>query len=193
MIDFSRMRFVRSAMEPVHFPNLQKPEFAFSGRSNVGKSSLINMICKSTIARVSKTPGRTQAINFFEIQELVFADLPGYGFAKVSKALRQQWKSLIENYLEQRKELRLIVWIIDARREIDEPDLMYYDWLKYYRRKLFLVLNKIDKIPKNELQKVTSRIIKAFPDEQFSLCSVLKHSGRDQLAAAILDELKKPQ
>ena len=126
-------------------PLLRLPEIAFAGRSNVGKSSLINRLTRSPrLARTSRTPGRTQQINFFAGRdELVFADLPGYGFARVPVQIRESWKALIEGYLEDREELRGVVVIVDARRGLEEDDAAL-------GRPVVLVASKVDKLGQGE-------------------------------------------
>lgn len=133
-------------------PDLHLPEVAFAGRSNVGKSTLINRLTKSPgLARTSSTPGRTQQINFFLLPEkLVFADLPGYGFAKVPERIRAVWKPLLESYLESRDTLRGIVLIIDARRGLGDEDQMLLDFAGRCGRATILVANKIDKLRQAE-------------------------------------------
>src|SRR5207249_1110622 len=122
-------RFLAGAADPTQLPKLGYPEIAFAGRSNVGKSSLLNrLVGQRGLARVSKTPGRTQQINFFLIDEqLVFADLPGYGFARVPAGVQQQWKRLVEAYLTQRRQLCAVVLLVDLRRGIQAEDAMLLD------------------------------------------------------------------
>ncbi len=133
-------------------PLLRLPEIAFAGRSNVGKSSLINRLTRSPrLARTSRTPGRTQQINFFAGRdELVFADLPGYGFARVPVQIRESWKALIEGYLEDRAELRGVVVIVDARRGLEEDDAALVDYLDALGRPVVLVASKVDKLGQGE-------------------------------------------
>ena len=133
-------------------PLLRLPEIAFAGRSNVGKSSLINRLTRSPrLARTSRTPGRTQQINFFAGRdELVFADLPGYGFARVPVQIRESWKALIEGYLEDREELRGVVVIVDARRGLEEDDAALVDYLDALGRPVVLVASKVDKLGQGE-------------------------------------------
>ena len=133
-------------------PLLRLPEIAFAGRSNVGKSSLINRLTRSPrLARTSRTPGRTQQINFFAGRdELVFADRPGYGFARVPVQIRESWKALIEGYLEDREELRGVVVIVDARRGLEEDDAALVDYLDALGRPVVLVASKVDKLGQGE-------------------------------------------
>ncbi|MCL2669867.1 MAG: ribosome biogenesis GTP-binding protein YihA/YsxC [Syntrophaceae bacterium] len=145
--------FVLSAMKPVHYPPAELPEIAFVGRSNVGKSSLINTLAgRKGLARTSNTPGRTQEINFFRINDRIgFVDLPGYGYAKVPETLRKQWGPMIETYLRERPTLRLVVLILDCRRDPSEEDLQLLGWLRHYRIACLPVVTKIDKLSRNQL------------------------------------------
>ena len=145
--------FVLSAKEPAHYPPAALPEIAFAGRSNVGKSSLINTLLKRKgLARTSNTPGRTQEINFFSVNNrMYFIDLPGYGYAKVPEKMRKNWGPMIETYLSQRQTLRLVVLILDVRRDPSEEDRQLIGWLQFYRLPFFIVLTKIDKVSWNQL------------------------------------------
>ncbi|MCX6625637.1 MAG: ribosome biogenesis GTP-binding protein YihA/YsxC, partial [Acidobacteria bacterium] len=137
-----------SAVDPGAFPRVDLPEVAFLGRSNVGKSSLLNSLTKSKrLAFTSSKPGCTQAINFFRIaDQYCFADLPGYGYARVSRETRAGWKGLIESYLLNRQELRLSLLLLDARRGWMDRDLELKEWLEYHRRPLIVVATKFDKL-----------------------------------------------
>ena len=145
--------FVLSATEPVHYPPAVLPEIAFAGRSNVGKSSLINALMnRKKLARTSNSQGRTQEINFFCVNgRLTFVDLPGYGYAKVPETLRKQWGPMVETYLRGRQTLRLVVLILDVRREPSAEDRQLMDWLQFYRLPRLVVLTKIDKVSRNVL------------------------------------------
>ncbi|MEQ8152100.1 MAG: ribosome biogenesis GTP-binding protein YihA/YsxC, partial [Smithellaceae bacterium] len=126
--------FVKSAVWPTQYPPATMPEIAFVGRSNVGKSSLINtLVGRKNLAKTSNTPGRTQLINFFVVNEAVsFVDLPGYGFAKVSRALKRDWGEMIEAYLKNRPNLVMVILILDIRRDPSDDDLSLRDWLEEY-------------------------------------------------------------
>jgi len=143
--------FVLSAKEPAHYPAASLPEIAFAGRSNVGKSSLINtLLNRKGLARTSNTPGRTQEINFFRVNErFAFIDLPGYGYAKVPEAIRKQWGPMVETYLRERDTLRLVVVILDVRRDPSAEDLQLMEWLQCYRIPFLICLTKTDKVSKN--------------------------------------------
>jgi GTP-binding protein len=152
--------FVLSAKEPAHYPPAGLPEIAFAGRSNVGKSSLINtLLNRKKLARTSNTPGRTQEINFFLVNErFAFIDLPGYGYAKVPEAIRKQWGPMVETYLRERDTLRLVVVILDVRRDPSGEDLQLMEWLQCYRIRFLVCLTKTDKVSNNQLSERRRRI-----------------------------------
>ena len=140
--------FVKSAVWPNQFPPATMPEIAFVGRSNVGKSSLINaLVGRKSLAKTSNTPGRTQLINFFTVNSsLFFVDLPGYGFAKVPRSVKKDWGDMIETYLRERRNLALVVFILDVRRDPSADDLSLRDWLDHYRSPYAAILTKADKL-----------------------------------------------
>jgi len=144
--------FIKSATDPFHYPDDLLPEVAFVGRSNVGKSSLINtLVNRRNLARTSNTPGRTQLVNFFVINEaLSFVDLPGYGYAKVPLSVKRGWSSMVEGYLEGRQSLRLVVLILDIRREPSENDDMLVQWLRDNHIGIAFVLTKADKFSRSQ-------------------------------------------
>ena len=153
--------FVLSAKEPAHYPPALLPEIAFAGRSNVGKSSLINtLLNRKRLARTSNTPGRTQEINFFRVNDrFAFIDLPGYGYAKVPESIRKQWGPMVETYLRERDTLRLVVLILDVRRDPSEEDLQLIHWLPFYQIPFLIVLTKTDKVSINEFADRRRRIV----------------------------------
>ena len=144
------------------FPEHEMPEIAFAGKSNVGKSSLLNaMLNRKALARTSSQPGKTQTINFYSVQDtLMFVDLPGSGYAKVSKTDRARWGKLIEGYLAKREQLKKIVLLIDIRHEVGNNDKMMYDWIKHYHNEVIVVATKMDKIKRSQVQKHLSMIRK---------------------------------
>ena len=148
-------QFILSATSPAQFPNLRLPEFAFLGRSNVGKSSLLNVLAGvRKLAKVSAQPGRTQAVNFFTISEsITFADLPGYGFAKVPIDIQKSWKSLVEAYLVQREQLVLSFVLLDGRRGWMDKDLELREWLIRQGRPFLVVATKVDKLNQSEMHR----------------------------------------
>lgn len=171
-------KFIAGASKPKHLPHLNLPQIAFVGKSNVGKSSLINAICRrKSLARVSHTPGRTQQINFFSIGEkLILADLPGYGFAKVPLKYRQDWEKLIVHYLQNSENLKLVNVLVDARRGIKENDLKVIELLKSFQKNFQVILTKADKI-KNHDQFVVE--VKNYLAALGYECNVLLASSRN--------------
>lgn len=162
-------RFILSAVGPEHFPKEELPEFAFLGRSNVGKSSLLNKLVGETgLARTSATPGRTQSINFFRIgDKYQFVDLPGYGYAKVPREITRSWKSLIESYLGSRRSLVLCFLLLDSRRGWTEMDLELRDWLVGRGRPYLAVGTKWDKL-------------KSHKERHAGMVQLRKHAAVDQ-------------
>lgn len=152
--------FIKSATEPSHYPEGVFPEVAFVGRSNVGKSSLINaLVRRKNLAKTSNTPGRTQLINFFLINHrYAFVDLPGYGFARVPEAVRRNWGPMVETYLKERPNLRLVILIMDIRRDPAAQELDLLPWLNHCRIPVLLVLTKIDKLSKSQVRFRAHRI-----------------------------------
>jgi GTP-binding protein len=146
------IEFLKSATRPSHYPEGVLPEIAFAGRSNVGKSSLINaLVQRKGLARTSNTPGRTQLINFFSVNgRFCMVDLPGYGFAKVPPAVKKKWGPMVEAYLQGREALRLVVLILDVRREPSGDDLTLLQWLQAYRIPALCVLTKTDKFSRGQ-------------------------------------------
>ena len=154
------VEFIKSAREPSQYPKDSLSEVAFAGRSNVGKSSLINtLVNRKRLARTSTTPGRTQLINFFTLNDRIsFVDLPGYGYAKVPRSVKKEWGPMVERYLKERKNLRLVILILDVRRDPSEGDLALVEWLHFYGIDSLFVLTKIDKISKNQIRVRQRRI-----------------------------------
>jgi len=148
-------KFYKSVFKKSSLPTGQIPEIAFSGRSNVGKSSLINtLINRKGIAKTSSTPGRTQSINFIDINDsLYFVDLPGYGYARVTDSVKKDWQHLIEGYLKKRENLTLVILIIDSRRDPREEEAQFADWLKLNGISYAVVITKIDKLKKGKRLK----------------------------------------
>ena len=154
-MNVNNVELVISAVKPEQYPNEGLPEFALAGRSNVGKSSFINkMINRKSLARTSSNPGKTQTLNFYKIEEkLFFVDVPGYGYAKVSKKEREAWGKMIETYFTSRKELKAVLLIIDLRHPPMDDDVLMYDFLKYYELPCMVIATKADKIPRGKWQK----------------------------------------
>lgn len=172
-------KFVCSAVTPEQYPPDDLPEVAFAGRSNVGKSSLINKILnRKKLVRTSKTPGRTQLLNFFEINDLWrFVDLPGYGYAKVPKEVQRRWRPMVENYLTTRGNLRGMVWLLDIRREVSKEDLTLWDWLRTKQLTVIVVITKADKLSKNKRNKQAASIAKSLGMKERELIQFSATSG----------------
>ena len=179
--------FIKSAFEKRHWPEDRLPEIAFLGRSNVGKSSLINsLLQRKGLARTSNTPGRTQSINFFLINEsFYFADLPGYGFAKVSKSMRSDWGKMAEEYLSEREQLSLSIQLIDSRHKPSQLDLQLHEWLAFNERNHIVVATKSDKLSSNELSKQMRVIEKEMSNSKVIPYSSQTGKGRDVIWSEI--------
>ena len=174
------------AVKPSQYPADNLTEIAFAGRSNVGKSSLLNLLTnRKSLARVSGSPGKTRTINFYKINDSFrIVDLPGYGYAKASKSLTQGWGEMMEKYLENRQNLKIVVQLIDIRHEPSKQDVQMYEYLKYYGLDGLVVLTKADKVSRNELNKNTAMIRKSLglgPDDLTIPVSALKRTGYDKL------------
>jgi GTP-binding protein len=186
-VKISSARFVKSATRPDDFPRDQRPEIAFCGRSNVGKSSLLNTLTNvGELARTSSSPGRTQTINFFLINErMYFVDLPGYGYAKVSKAVRDSWGPMIEDYLQNREQLRLAIMLVDSRIAPVYSDVMMKRWLDHQMIPGTIVLTKTDKISRNQLQQALRQGEQTFNTKEIIAFSAVSGAGKDELLTKI--------
>ncbi|HNQ14533.1 MAG TPA: ribosome biogenesis GTP-binding protein YihA/YsxC [Pyrinomonadaceae bacterium] len=185
--------FVKSAFERSHWVTDGRPEIAFLGRSNVGKSSLINsLLQRKGLARTSNTPGRTQSINFFLINDaFYFADLPGYGYARVSKTMRKDWGKMAEEYLANRKELVLFIQLVDSRHKPTELDLNLNEWLKIHGKNSIVVATKSDKLSSNTLVKSIRGIKDELPESNVIAYSAQTAKGRDEVWSEIEKSLAK--
>jgi len=168
------------------FPTTGLPEVAFAGKSNVGKSSLLNtLINRKALARTSGQPGKTRTINFYNVEEKVyFVDLPGYGYAKVSKTEREKWGKFIENYLRNRETLKQVVLLVDFRHEPGANDIQMYEWLLYYDLEVVVVATKKDKIKKSQMNKHRAAIRRSLgmpKDAKLILFSSISKEGKDEL------------
>lgn len=182
--------FIISAVGPDQYPVDALPEIALAGRSNVGKSSLINrMINRKNLARTSSTPGKTQQLNYYRINDdLYFVDFPGYGYAKVSKTSRQQWGKMIEKYLLEREPLKLVLQMVDLRHSPSKEDIMMYDWLRHNGLPVCVVGTKADKIPKTRREKhykVIKQELGILPGNLFIPFSSEEGMGKEELWAVI--------
>jgi GTP-binding protein len=176
-------------------PPAELPEIAFSGRSNVGKSSLLNRLIKRrAFARVSRTPGRTRQINFFRVNdEFVLADLPGYGYARISKEKKSEWRPLLEGYLGNTSQLAGVVNLLDIRREPNDDDRSMLDFLAELELPTIVVLTKSDKLSKAQAASRVSELAKSLgidPDQTIRF-SAMTGEGRDELASAVTDLLTR--
>ena len=184
-LDFRKMKFATSAAQKKQFPTNQWPEIAIVGRSNVGKSSLLNILCEQkNLARVSKTPGRTQLVNFFSIEDRAYiVDLPGYGYADVPASIQKTWDTMMHDYLAQREQLLGLLLLLDIRRTPCENDMMMFDWLTQRQLPILIVLTKIDKVGSNEAFNNLHKLAKKFDlkPNQFIQTSALQKKGVDLL------------
>ena len=174
-------RFVTSAAAPQQFPPPGAPEIAFLGRSNVGKSSLINALVGSKIAKTSNTPGRTQTINFFQVRrpgkphpDFIFADLPGYGYARVPKDITERWAQFVNPYLEKRESLVLCLSLVDVTIPPQQLDLQLHDWLRNAGRKFLVVATKADRISNNQLRNSLNKFCDQLQCQSRSDCPVFR-------------------
>ncbi len=173
--------YLTSAVQQKGYPEERLPEVAFAGRSNVGKSSLINVLVnRKSLVRTSSTPGRTQMLNFFCInEEFLLVDLPGYGFAKVPLAVKKAWGPMIRTYLQSRESLAAVVLLFDIRRTPRDEDLQLLDWLEEFEIPTIPVITKADKVNRSQQKKHISQIAEAtgLPADAFTLFSALKKQG----------------
>lgn len=184
--------FIKSAFAEEHWTTDGLPEIAFLGRSNVGKSSLINsLLQRKGLARTSNTPGRTQSINFFLINEsFYFVDLPGYGYARVSKAMRKDWGKMAEDYLLKRRELVLFIQLVDSRHKPSELDRDLNEWLTYHQKNTLVVATKADKLSNNKLKKSMLEIETVLPESKIVTFSAETGKGRETVWSEIEKSLK---
>jgi len=191
--------FIKTALKQEHYPTLRNQngdemvEIAVAGRSNVGKSSLLNhLFQRKGLVKTSSTPGKTQALNFFTVDEsLSLVDLPGYGYAKVPQNIRRTWGPMVQRYLDNRLPLKLVLILFDIRRVPNADDFQMMDWLLHSGQAVIMVLTKIDKVKANERKANTAKILKAFNIENlyYTFYSSTKNIGRKELIAMVNDAL----
>lgn len=193
-MDIKKSEFIKSAVYEKDYPETRGVEFSFIGRSNVGKSSLINSLTgRRSLARTSKTPGRTQLINYFLINDKIyFVDLPGYGFAKVPAAMKKNWGQTIETYLSSDR-TKVVFLLLDIRRIPSSEDMEMLNWLEHYNIEYYIIFTKMDKLSNNEKFKQLKEIKKklVFSNEDVFFYSSLKNSGKEELIDFIMKRFKK--
>lgn len=182
--------FIISAVQPSQYPTDGLPEIALAGRSNVGKSSLINrLINRKSLARTSQKPGKTQTLNYYKInQQFYFVDVPGYGYAKVSKTEREVWKRMLETYFTTNQQLKAIIQVVDLRHPPSKEDIEMNQYLKHFDRPTIIAATKADKITKGKYakhMKVIRDDLQLKPDDPFILFSAQSSLGKDELWGAI--------
>ena len=180
------VKFVTSAVRKSQYPEDMKIEFLLVGRSNVGKSSFINtLINRKNMARISAIPGKTQTLNFYLINEnFYFVDVPGYGFAKVSKKLKNKFGIMIEDYLRQRENLKMVFMLVDFRHKPSEDDILMYNYLKYYNIPVTVIATKCDKVSKNSYDKnikIIRDVLNMDDNDRIELFSAINKIGKQEI------------
>jgi GTP-binding protein len=190
--------FINSIYDLRTLPKTVLSEFVFVGRSNVGKSSLINKICnKKNLAKIGSVPGKTRQLNYFLINEdFYLVDLPGYGYAKVPEQIRAGWRKLVEEYISERQNVNMVFVLIDARHEPTYLDELMVSWLEYYEIPYTIVLTKADKISKNKMEKQIYRAAKIVNNDElckdFIPFSIITGEGKSEIIQLIEEALKNP-
>lgn len=185
-INPNNINLIISAVKKAQYPDTGLTEVALSGRSNVGKSTFINsMIGRKNMARTSQQPGKTQTLNFYNIDEqLIFVDVPGYGYAKVSKVQREKFGKMIEEYITQRENLKLVIQLVDLRHQPTEDDVLMYNYLKHFDIPTLVICTKDDKIAKGKVQKHIKRIkdkLELEPGDNIISYSSIKNSKQQEI------------
>ena len=196
-MNFQKADFIASYGISIQLPESDRVEFVFSGRSNVGKSSLINRLCsRKNLARVSSTPGKTATINFYSVDDLYFVDLPGYGYAKVSNADRDRWDKLINSYFEKDRNNELLIQLLDCRHDPSADDVQMLQFLHYHRIPFVIVLTKADKLKKSQIAETQSRFEKIglqYGSQKVFLTSSEKGTGMEELKQYLESVLERSQ
>ena len=189
----SSTEFIKSAFKEDDWPKDSRPEIAFMGRSNVGKSSLINSLLRTHgLARTSSTPGRTQSLNFFLINgQFSFVDLPGFGYARVPKIIKSTWGEMVTSYLAKRSQLMLSIHIVDSRHEPTKLDLQLHEWLMHTAKPRLIVATKSDKLSNNELRRNLEHIARVLNDDSVMAYSAKSGRGRNELWRAIESAIRE--
>ena len=198
MLNIKKAEFVSSFVDIKSLPQDKLPEIALVGRSNVGKSSLINrLVNRKNLAKSSSTPGKTRMLNYYMINDTWYmVDLPGYGFARVSKAEREKWGKMIEKYLSSREQLRGVIQLLDIRHAPSANNILMKEWLEHYELPILLVATKTDKVSRNEKQKNLDVIRKSLllsPEQKPILFSAQSGEGADEVKAALAEILNPPE
>lgn len=198
--DFIKAKYITSAVKPEQYPDIDAPEIAFIGRSNVGKSSLINSVCRQRhLAKTSGSPGKTRTINFFDVEakypedelprkQLLLVDLPGYGFAKVSKDAKKEWSKFIQVYITQSRRLQVLYQLIDIRHDLMANDKECFEWLLGMKVNLKVIFTKADKLSQSEAAKQKVKLCRALNISEYDvmLYSSSKNTGRQKLIDDII-------
>jgi len=189
-MEFINCEMLVAAVKYEQYPPNDLPEIALAGRSNVGKSSLVNTVLnRKNLARTSSSPGKTATINFYEVEKKYrFVDLPGYGYAKVSKEERKKWGGMIENYLSKRENLKGVFLLVDARHKPSDDDKMMFEWIKNFGYEPIVVATKLDKLKKSEIEKNLTEIYNFLELDYDSVLipfSAEKRTGRDEIIEAV--------
>lgn len=190
----NKVDFVTSAVSPAQYPTGALPEIALAGRSNVGKSSFINkMLQRKSVARISSKPGKTRTINYFLINDKFhFVDLPGYGYAQVSKTEKEKWGRMMEEYFQTREPLKAVVLLVDVRHSPTKDDQAMYDYLKHFQIPVIVIATKADKVPRNSWQKhlkIVRETLKMTPDDGLVLFSSETGQGKDEAWKEIANKI----
>jgi len=191
-VKVAKAEFLKSAFKEADWPRDAKPEIAFLGRSNVGKSSVINsLLSVRSLARTSSTPGRTQSLNFFDINDKFrFVDFPGFGYARVPKEIKSGWGEMATTFLAKRRQLVLSIQLVDSRHEPTKQDLQLHEWLEKSGKPRLIVATKSDKLSNNELRKNLEHIARVLDDDSVMAYSAKSGRGREELWRAITNAIE---